>query len=339
MIEYFGRKFLQKLPAEIAHDLSLKILSGPLASIVSNPLENNPVRLFGVEFPNPIGLAAGFDKNADAVSGLSKMGFGFIEVGTVTPKPQAGNSKPRLFRLQKNQAIINRMGFNNKGVDYLTRKLEKFRPQTIIGINIGKNKNTTNTDAVDDYIYCFKKVHHLADYITVNISSPNTKNLRQLQEIDNLEKLLRNLKKVQLNTEKEFKKYTPMLVKIAPDQNTKTTKEMANTIQRLGMDGIICTNTTINKNNLKKEFNQNEMGGLSGKPLLSRSNQIIKDVRDTVGSDFPIIGVGGILTDEDAMSKITAGANLVQIYTGFIYKGPQLINQINQTLKAQKNIK
>lgn len=333
MIEFIGRKFLQKLPAETAHDISIKLLNSPASNFVSYKTIENPIELFGVTFTNPVGLAAGFDKNADAVKGLSKMGFGFIEVGTVTPKPQIGNPKPRLFRLPDNQAIINRMGFNNKGVDHLVNNLKNFRPNIIIGINIGKNKTTPNESAEDDYIHCFNKVEQLADYVTINISSPNTVDLRQLQESDNLLKLLSKLKKVQLEAKKINNKYTPIVVKIAPDQDNEATITIAKTIKKTGMDGIICTNTTVNKNNLKKECYQNETGGLSGKPLLSRSNEIIRLVRNAVGTDFPIIGVGGILTEDDAMSKIAAGANLVQIYTGFIYQGPQLIKSINKKLK------
>jgi dihydroorotate dehydrogenase len=333
MLEFLGRKFLQKLPAEMAHDLSIKLLNSPLAKLASHKVINNPVELFGVKFANPVGLAAGFDKNADAVEGLAKLGFGFIEVGTVTPKPQAGNPKPCLFRLPKNQAIINRMGFNNKGVEYLVNNLKKYRPDCVIGINIGKNKITPNESAADDYLFCFEQVQQLADYVTINISSPNTVDLRQLQVGDSLSKLLATLKITQLNSQKESGKYTPIVVKIAPDQDIQATSIMAKTIKKSGMDGIICTNTTVDKNNLKKEFHQNETGGLSGKPLLSRSNEIIKTVRRAVGADFPIIGVGGILTEEHAMSKIAAGANLIQIFTGFIYQGPQLIQSINTKLK------
>ena len=335
MIELLGRKFLQKLPAETAHDLSIKMLNSPLSNLVKFKAINNPITLFGVAFKNPVGLAAGYDKNADAISGLSQLGFGFIEVGTVTPKGQSGNPKPRLFRLPNNQAIINRMGFNNKGVKHLVKRLEKYRPNTIIGINIGKNKVTPNEKAADDYLYCFNKVHHLADYVTINISSPNTQDLRQLQETENLENLLKTLKDLQIELQTNTNKYTPIVVKIAPDQSDEATIEIAKTIKNSGMDGIICTNTTIEKNNLKKESHQSETGGLSGKPLLSRSNEIIKTVRKAVGTDFPIIGVGGILTDEDAMSKIHSGANLIQIYTGLVYQGPELIKRINLKYKNE----
>ena len=334
MFEYIGRKTLQHLPAETAHDLSIKLLRSPLSTLVSSSIAHNPIKLMDIEFPNPVGLAAGFDKNADAVSGLEKLGFGFIEVGTVTPKGQAGNPKPRLFRLPKNQAIINRMGFNNKGVAHLVNQLKKQKPKGIIGINIGKNKITDNAQAVDDYLFCLNKVHLLADYITINISSPNTLNLRQLQQSDQLLKLLDSLKKQQLILAKDTGKYTPIVVKIAPDQDRKSTEQMAQNIKNSGIDGIICTNTTVDKNNLKKECYQDEAGGLSGKPLFSRSNEIISNVRQTLGQDFPIIGVGGILTGADAMSKIDAGANLVQIYTGFVYKGAGLINSINQQITS-----
>jgi dihydroorotate dehydrogenase len=334
MFEFLGRKALQHLPAETAHNLSIKMLRSPLSSLVATSIEKNPIKIMGITFPNPIGLAAGFDKNADAVSGLEKLGFGFIEVGTVTPKPQAGNPKPRLFRLPKNQAIINRMGFNNKGVAHLVEQLEQLKPNGIIGINIGKNKVTANEDAVDDYLYCLKKVYHLADYITINISSPNTLDLRQLQESKQLLKLLHSLKNQQLLLEQKTNKYTPIVVKIAPDQDQETTIEMAKNIKNSGIDGIICTNTTVDKNNLKKECHQDETGGLSGKPLFTRSNEIITIVRQALGKDFPIIGVGGILTGADAMSKIHAGANLVQIYTGFVYKGAGLINSINQQITS-----
>lgn len=334
MIEFIGRKLLQKLPAETAHDLSIKLLNSPASSLVANKTIENPIELFGITFPNPVGLAAGFDKNADAVKGLSKLGFGFIEVGTVTPKPQSGNPKPRLFRLPNNQAIINRMGFNNKGVDYLVSKLKCNKPDIILGINIGKNKNTPNESAVNDYVHCFNKVYESADYVTINISSPNTANLRELQETESLIKLLSELKKAQLQAQQAFNNYTPIVVKIAPDQDNETTVNIAKTIKNIGMDGIICTNTTIDKNNLKKECHQNETGGLSGKPLFTRSNEIISIVRQALGKDFPIIGVGGILTGADAMSKIDAGANLVQIYTGFVYKGAGLIKNINQQLTS-----
>ncbi len=338
MIEFFSRKLLQSLPAEHAHDLSIKLLASPLSFMVKQSKIKNPVTIFGIKFPNPVGLAAGYDKNADAVCGLSKMGFGFIEVGTVTPKPQQGNPTPRLFRLPKNQAIINRMGFNNKGVDHLVKQLEKHKTSSIIGINIGKNKVTPNDKAADDYIYCFNKVQHLADYVTVNISSPNTQDLRKLQEKESLHELLKSLKKAQLKQLEKGHKYTPIVVKIAPDQDDMTTKIIAQTIKESEMDGIICTNTTVDSKKLLDENHKKETGGISGKPLLSSSNHVISIVRETVGPDFPIIGVGGILTDDDAMSKIRAGANLVQIYTGFIYHGLKLINDSNRKIKSETQL-
>lgn len=335
MFEYLGRKFLQQLNPETAHDLSIKLLSSPFSRLACNKTKENPVEFFGLKFPNPVGLAAGFDKNADALKGLSHMGFGFLEVGTVTPKPQNGNPKPRLFRLKNNQAIINRMGFNNKGVDYLVKQVKKYRPDCILGINIGKNKVTPNESAIKDYLYCFDKVHKHADYVTINISSPNTENLRQLQDADNLIKLLKSIKEAQLKHSDSCGKYTPVLVKIAPDQKDETTIEIARNIMSSGMDGIICTNTTVSRNNLSQEENLQQQGGLSGKPLLEKSNKIISLVRSTVGKSFPIIGVGGILTDEDAMSKIHSGADLLQIYTGLVYQGPELINSINNKIASE----
>jgi dihydroorotate dehydrogenase len=335
MIELLGRKFLQKLPAETAHDLSIRILNSPLAAFAKQNVESNPVNLLGIKFPNPVGLAAGFDKNGDAAYGLSQLGFGFIELGTVTPKPQAGNPKPRLFRLSNEQAIINRMGFNNKGVDYLVKQLERCRPKGIIGINIGKNKVTSNESALDDYLHCFNKVHAIADYVTINISSPNTEDLRQLQQQEQLINLLGGLKSRQLQVQNETGKYTPIVVKIAPDQSDEETANIAINVKKSGMDGIICTNTTINKKNISSNQLSNEIGGLSGKPLLSRSNEIIKVVREAVGANFGIIGVGGILTDDDAMSKIHSGANLIQIYTGLVYQGPELIKRINLKYKNE----
>ena len=337
MFEYLGRKFLQQLPSELAHDLSIKLLGSPLSFITYKKTIENPVELFGLKFINPVGLAAGFDKNADAVSGLSKFGFGFLEFGTVTPKPQPGNPKPRLFRLPKNQAIINRMGFNNKGVDYLVKQLKKNRPDAVLGINIGKNKDTPNESAVEDYLYCFDKVCLLADYVTINISSPNTADLRQLQETERLSQLLLKLKKAQSDNQKKHNKCTPILVKIAPDQDKQSTISIAEIVKNSGMDGIICTNTTVSRESLLDESDIEQTGGLSGKPVLLKSNEVIRVVRSTVGPDFPIIGVGGILTEEDAMSKIHAGANLLQIYTGLIYKGPELIKNINKRILSEKN--
>lgn len=341
MLEFFARKTLQALPAELAHDLAIKALGSPLSIFTKTKQIQNPVELMGITFPNPVGLAAGFDKNGDAIHGLSKQGFGFLEIGTITPKPQAGNDKPRLFRLESDEAIINRMGFNNKGIDYLVRQVEISNYKGVLGINIGKNKVTPNEQAVDDYIHCFEKAHKLCDYITVNISSPNTPDLRELQNDQALTDLLTGIKAKQLECEQQSGKYTPTLVKISPDQNDQQLKFMVEQIKSLSFDGIICTNTTVDRpKSLNSETELTaEMGGLSGKPLLKKSNQTLRLVREFAGTDFPIIAVGGIIDKKDAIDKFNLGANLVQIYTGFVLKGNNLVNDINNKLLSENTRK
>lgn len=341
MIEFFARKTLQALPAELAHDLAIKALGSPLAFFSKTKQIQNPVELMGITFPNPVGLAAGFDKNGDAIHGLSKQGFGFLEIGTVTPKPQAGNSKPRLFRLDADEAIINRMGFNNKGIDYLVKQVKKSDYRGVLGINIGKNKITSNENAVNDYIHCFAKAHTLCDYITVNISSPNTPDLRELQNDQALTDLLTGIKAKQLACEQKDDKYTPILVKISPDQNKQQLEFMVKQIKTLGFDGIICTNTTVDRpSELKSnEKTVHQMGGLSGKPLKKKSNQTLRLVRTFAGENFPIIAVGGIIDKQDALDKFALGADLIQIYTGFVLKGHALINDINNQLISENTRK
>lgn len=334
MLEFFARKTLQALPAEMAHDLAIQALGSPLSIFTKAKQIQNPVELMGITFPNPVGLAAGFDKNGDAIHGLSKQGFGFLEIGTITPKPQAGNDKPRLFRLSSDDAIINRMGFNNKGIDYLVEQVKKSSYQGILGINIGKNKITPNEQAVDDYLYCFEKARTLCDYITVNISSPNTPDLRELQNDQALTDLLTAIKSKQTELAEQDDQYTPVVVKISPDQNEQQLEFMVQQIMASGFDGIICTNTTIDRPSTLKstvELSQ-ETGGLSGKPLLEKSNQTLQLVRKFAGRDFPIIAVGGIIDKESAIEKLALGADLIQIYTGFVFKGNSLINDINQQL-------
>ena len=337
MIEYFARKTLQALPAELAHDLAIKALGSPLSFFSKAKQIEHPVELMGITFPNPVGLAAGFDKNGDALHGLSKQGFGFLEIGTITPKAQAGNDKPRLFRLEADQAIINRMGFNNKGIDYLVKQVKNSNYQGILGINIGKNKITPNEKAVDDYVHCFEKAHTLCNYITVNISSPNTPDLRELQNDQALTDLLTGIKAKQLECQQKDGKYTPTLVKISPDQNEQQLKFMVQQIKAIGFDGIICTNTTVDRPNSLKCDDQTtqQMGGLSGKPLLEKSNKTLQLVRNFAGENFPIIAVGGIIDKKDALQKLSLGANLIQIYTGFVIKGNQLIKQINDQLNSE----
>jgi len=337
MIEFFARKTLQALPAELAHDLAIKALGSPLSIFSKAQQIQNPVTLMGLTFPNPVGLAAGFDKNGDALHGLSKQGFGFLEIGTITPKAQAGNDKPRLFRLEADQAIINRMGFNNKGIDYLVKQVKKSNYKGILGINIGKNKVTPNENAVDDYVHCFEKAHVLCDYITVNISSPNTPDLRELQNDQALIDLLTGIKAKQLECEQKQGKYTPTLVKISPDQNPEQLAFMVNQIMALKFDGIICTNTTVDRPKDLKSDQQTsqQLGGLSGKPLQHKSNETLRLVRSFAGENFPIIAVGGIIDKKDALTKLELGANLIQIYTGFVLKGNSLIKQINDQINSE----
>lgn len=288
--------------------------------------------LFGLQFPNPVGLAAGFDKDAKLFKELSNLGFGFVEIGTVTPKPQSGNEKPRLFRLKEDAAIINRMGFNNGGVEDAVERLKANAPvgnkhRVLIGGNIGKNKVTPNEDAVKDYIICFDAMFDYVDYFVVNVSSPNTPNLRALQEKKPLTDLLRTLQ--DKNNLKEKRK--PILLKIAPDLTDEQLLDIIDIISITNIDGVIATNTTISREGLQSA-NKDELGGLSGRPLAKRATEVIRFLAEKSHKAFPIIGVGGIHTPEDALEKLAAGADLVQLYTGFIYEGPQLIKDINKAI-------
>lgn len=283
-------------------------------------------KLFGLTFPNPVGLAAGFDKDAKLFGPLSNFGFGFIEIGTLTPKPQPGNPKKRLFRLHLDQALINRMGFNNQGVDAAVKRLKK-KHQVLIGGNIGKNKITPNVDAIDDYRYCFEALFDHVDYFVVNVSSPNTPNLRALQDKAPLTELLQTLQAD--NLQKAQPK--PLLLKIAPDLTDEQLLDIIDIVAQTQIDGVIATNTTIARDNLK-DPNQAETGGLSGRPLKDRSTEVIRFLATQSNKAFPIIGVGGIHRAEDALEKLEAGADLIQLYTGFIYQGPALIKAINQAL-------
>ena len=289
--------------------------------------------LFGLKFRNPIGLAAGFDKNALLIDELPNFGFGFIEIGTVTPKPQAGNPKKRLFRLPKDEAIINRMGFNNDGLDVICKRIKNRKGNIIIGGNIGKNKVTPNDTAVDDYLLNFNELFEYVDYFVVNVSSPNTPNLRQLQEKEPLTKLLKALQKENSLIAKSSvgDKRKPILLKIAPDLTNDQLLDIITIVTETKIDGVIATNTTINKEGLRSA-NKNETGGLSGKPLSQRSTEVIRFLKQYAKNAFPIIGVGGIHSAEDALEKMEAGADLIQVYTGFIYKGPSLVKQINRSL-------
>lgn len=288
--------------------------------------------VFGLKFKNPVGLAAGFDKNGEYVEALSNLGFGFIEVGTVTPLPQPGNDKPRMFRLPEDAALINRMGFNNKGVDTMAERLRLLKdrhPEIIVGGNIGKNKNTPNEDAVSDYVKCFDSLFDVVDYFVVNVSSPNTPGLRALQEKEPLMELLNTLQK--RNNKNDISR--PILLKIAPDLTNEQLDDIIEIVKETGIAGVIATNTTISRDGLYAPENlKGEMGGLSGKPLTKRSTEVIRYLSEKSGKAFPIIGVGGIHSAQDAQEKLAAGASLIQLYTGFIYEGPGLIKRICKTL-------
>lgn len=298
---------------------------------------NDPVlerKILGMTFQNPVGLAAGFDKNAQLIDPLTYFGFGFIEIGTVTPFAQPGNDRPRLFRLEKDLALINRMGFNNEGVQYVVERLKKRNSGIIIGGNIGKNKSTPNAQAVEDYLTCFERLFPHVDYFVVNVSSPNTAGLRDLQEKGPLKELLQAIRGANLKRETP----KPVLLKIAPDLTVGQLDDVVEILKETRTDGIIATNTTISREGLSTSeavVNQIGAGGLSGKPLNQKSTEVIKYLRSQLGPDFPIIGVGGIMTVEDAMDKLKAGADLIQIYTGFIYEGPGFVKRINQALRRK----
>ena len=331
------RSVLFLFEPERAHCLSLVSLDwlnklGLLRLFFGKPL-SSPVSVMGIEFPNPIGLAAGLDKNGDHIDSLSSCGFGFIEIGTITPVAQPGNDKPRLFRLLEDDAIINRMGFNNKGIDYLVERVQKSKPKCILGINIGKNKNTDNADAIDDYLHSFKKAYPLAGYITVNISSPNTPGLRELQYGDALKDLLFKLKQEQAALHLDTGRYVPLVVKIAPDMQGDEIKALATTLISAHVDGVIATNTTNQRPQTIRSKHKNQQGGLSGAPLTSLSNQLLFELNRHLDGQIPIIASGGVMSHEDVLQKLALGASLVQLYSGFIYNGPGLIRS------AIKNIK
>ncbi|MCK5820863.1 MAG: quinone-dependent dihydroorotate dehydrogenase [Bacteroidales bacterium] len=297
--------------------------------------DNHSVVLLGLNFKHPVGLAAGLDKDGIAYEALMKLGFSFIELGTVTPKPQPGNPKPRLFRIPEDKALINRMGFNNSGVDALVIKLKNRPKSMIIGGNIGKNTNTPNADAAGDYLYCFEKLYQYVDYFVVNVSCPNIQDLRELQDKDSLILILDSL--IRYRSTQEFSK--PILLKVSPDLNENQLDDLVEVVKETKIDGLLATNTTITRTGLSSEKSVIEKlgaGGMSGKPLSKRSSEVIRFLRSRLGSDFPIIASGGIMTKEDALEKIEAGAQLVQIYTGFIYEGPALIQRIKLGIQGHK---
>ncbi len=338
-----ARPLLFGLDAETAHDLTLKSLARLQGTVLERAYRNrfvpDPIELAGLRFPNRVGLAAGLDKNARAIDGLGAIGFGFVEVGTVTPKPQPGNPKPRMFRLPRANAVINRLGFNNEGLDAFIANVKRsgFRGHgRILGLNIGKNAATPIEQATGDYLLGLEGVYPHADYVTVNISSPNTKNLRALQSDEALDALLGAVAERREQLARQHGRRVPVFVKIAPDLDEQQVQVIAATLRRHGMDGVIATNTTIARDAVKGLPHADEAGGLSGAPVLAASNRVITQLRATLGSGYPIIGVGGILSAEDALSKLQAGADVVQVYTGLIYRGPALVDEIARAFSRQR---
>jgi dihydroorotate dehydrogenase len=335
-----ARPFLFCLDAERAHDLALTSIEAayrtglnPLLAEKPKPL---PTKVFGIEFPNPVGLAAGLDKNGAHVDALAALGFGFIEIGTTTPRAQPGNPKPRMWRLPQQQAVINRLGFNNGGVDALVRNVEKGKFSGVLGINIGKNKDTPNERAVDDYLHCLERVYARASYVTINVSSPNTQGLRDLQEEETLKRLIGTLREAQESLAAKHGTRKPMLLKIAPDLADSELDSIADVLLAAAIDGLICTNTTIDKSGLGSAPHAQETGGLSGKPLFGKATSVLAGMAHRLGGRIPLIGVGGILSGADAATKISAGARLVQFYTGMIYRGPGLIRECVEAIRSQR---
>ena len=334
-----ARPLLFALEPETAHALSLRalrLLHGCGLSLLAAPGRvHDPVQLLGLRFPNRVGLAAGLDKNGEAIDALAALGFGFVEVGTVTPRPQAGNPQPRLFRLPQARALINRMGFNNAGLDAFLRNVRRSRREVPLGLNIGKNATTPIERALDDYAAGLRAVHANADYVSVNVSSPNTRNLRQLQSDEALETLLRGLADERARLADAQGRRVPLLLKVAPDLDTAQIAALADALQRHGVDGVIATNTTIARDGVEGLRHAAESGGLSGAPLQVRSDAVIAQLRAHLGRGYPIIGVGGIVDASGARAKIAAGADLVQLYTGLIYQGPQLVADCAAALAAR----
>lgn len=335
-----ARAFLFKMDPEAAHDLTLNQLAQTQNTFLDiayrQPWIADPIQLAGLSFPNRVGMAAGLDKNARCIDGLGAMGFGFVEVGTVTPLAQPGNDKPRMFRLPEAKALINRLGFNNQGLDAFVSNVKKsqFRSQgRLLGLNIGKNAATPIERATDDYLIGLSGVYEHADYVTVNISSPNTKNLRSLQTDEALDQLLSALNERKMALADKHQKRVPVFLKIAPDLDDEQIAVIAASLIKHQMDGVIATNTTLSRDAVKGMQHGDEAGGLSGAPVLAGSNRVIRLLRQHLGAQFPIIGVGGILSAYDAVSKIEAGADVVQIYTGLIYKGPALVHEVAKALR------
>lgn len=335
MLYSLARPLLFSLAPERAHELTLSLLkSAHRMGMMRQKIVSKPVTCMGIQFPNPVGLAAGLDKNGAYIDALAGLGFGFIEIGTITPRPQAGNPHPRLFRLPEAKAIINRMGFNNDGVDQLIENVKAAKFKGILGINIGKNADTPVEKAVDDYLICLDKVYSYASYVTVNISSPNTKNLRSLQSGDALTELLQVLRSRQLELAEQHQHYVPLVLKVAPDLTTEDVDFIAKQLIQFKIDGLIVTNTTLSREGVENLKHGNEAGGLSGAPVFQKSTECLAAFARALNGQVPLIGVGGILSGEQAFAKQDAGATLVQIYSGLIYTGPTLIKACVDALKT-----
>jgi dihydroorotate dehydrogenase len=335
-----SRPFLFALDPERAHALGLKAIEAayrtglnPLLALRPRPM---PLTVFGLKFDNPVGLAAGMDKNGAYIDALAALGFGFIEIGTTTPRAQAGNPRPRMFRVAAHEAVINRLGFNNEGVDALVRNVERARWRGVLGINIGKNKDTPNEKAVDDYLHCLERVYPLAGYVTINISSPNTSGLRDLQGDEALTRLLGALREAQERLAAKHQRHVPMLLKIAPDLSDAEIDGIAAVITRQRIDGVIATNTTVDRHSIAGHRHAQQAGGLSGRPLYGHSTYVLRRLRAHLPDSIPAIGVGGILSGADAAGKVAAGASLVQFYTGIVYRGPALIGECVEAIRRRK---
>ncbi len=335
-----ARQLLFRIDAEHAHGLGLQAIEAAYRTGLNPLMARKPAplktRAFGIEFPNPVGCAAGLDKNGAHVDALLGLGFGFVEIGTTTPRPQSGNPKPRMFRIPERNAVINRLGFNNEGVDALVRNVERARRNGILGINIGKNRDTPNELAAQDYIHCMERVYALSDYITVNISSPNTTGLRDLQEEETLRRFIGELREVQEELGGVHGHRVPMLLKVSPDMTDEELDGMAAVLNAARMDGVIVSNTTVDRSELGDHPLAAEAGGLSGAPLYARSTATLRKLRLRLDDSIPLIGVGGILSGADAAGKVSAGASLVQFYTGLIYRGPDLIGECVGSLRRRR---
>ena len=331
MLYSLVKPLLFAVEPELAHDISLEVLQ-QFHRLIPNRRIDKPTRVMGLDFPNPVGLAAGLDKNADYLDGLARLGFGFIEIGSVTPQPQPGNPQPRIFRLSRHHSLINRMGFNNKGVDYLLKRVHDNKRDFVLGINIGKNLQTPVEQALSDYCLGFEKVYLSADYIAINISSPNTPGLRDLQREDALEELLAGIGQLRRKLEDQHQLRRPLALKLSPDLDQQAVPMIADLLRKHHVDGLIATNTTLSREGVKDHSLSAETGGLSGAALRDRSRRVLSDFYHELGDDIPIISVGGIDSAEEARLRFELGAKLVQLYTGLIYRGPRLVNTITRSL-------